>query len=310
MTLSIRDLEYLIAISETQSFSKAAEKCYVSQPTLSFQLKKLEEYYDIKIFERHHKKVLITSVGNELLNKAKEILSKCQQFDELAKSIKAPLSGNITIALIPTIGPYLLPHLLPKLNDNFPNLSCYFKVEKTQNSIELLASGKIDAALLALPLPKNIQNSQIKDIKLYFEPFYLACSKNHELIKKDIKNIDNQDIKKQKLMLLEEGHCLRDQSIDICNLIDKSNKLISQFQATCLESLRAIIATDQSHSSLMPKYACNTYPNIKYIPIKENNVGRNIHLCFRASDPRTKLMQSLSDYIISIEKSINNMFPK
>ena len=91
----IQFLEYLIAISETQSFSKAAKKCFVSQPTLSFQLKKLEEYYDIKIFERHHKKVIITSTGIELLNKAKEILSQCQQFDELAKSIKAPLAGNI-----------------------------------------------------------------------------------------------------------------------------------------------------------------------------------------------------------------------
>lgn len=310
MTLSIRDLEYLIAISETQSFSKAAEKCFVSQPTLSFQLKKLEDFYDIKIFERHHKKVIITSTGIELLNKAKEILSKCQQFDELAKSIKAPLAGNITIALIPTIGPYLLPHILPKLNKNFPDLTCYFRVEKTQQCLELLHSGKIDAAILALPLPKNNTNSQIKDIKLYFEQFYLACNKNHQLIKNNIKNIDNDCIKEQKLMLLEEGHCLRDQSIDICNLVDNNNKLISQFQATCLESLRAIIATDPSHASIMPKYACNTYPNIKYIPINENKVGRNIHICFRASDPRTKLMQSLSDYIISIERSINNMFPK
>lgn len=313
MTLSIRDLEYLIALSETQNFSKAAEKCFVSQPTLSHQLKKLEEYYDIKLFERHNKKVIITPTGITLINKAKDILSHCQQFDEIAKSIKSPLAGSITISLIPTIGPYLLPHILPKLKKKFPELTCYFKVEKTHNSLELLTSGKADMAILACPLPKNKLNMQIKDIPLYFEPFYIACNKNDELIKSDIKSITNNNIKNHKLMLLEEGNCLRDQSIDICNLLEnknQDNQIIAQFQATCLESLRAIIAVEQDTASIIPKYACTPYPNIKYLPFKEKHIGRGVHLCFRAGDTRVKLMQAMANYISSIESELRAKFPR
>ena len=292
MKISIRDLEYLIEVAKTKSFSKAAKSCFVSQPTLSYQLKKLESSYNIKIFERHPKKVIITQEGKLLINTAKEILLQCQKFEDIAKSISSPLSGTFTLGIIPTVGPYLLPKIINKLKNKFSDLTFYFEEAQTHKCIEQLVTGQIDACILAYPLAKEHKDSQIKSIELFFEPFYLACNnENHLQLKKEV---SVSSLKNEKVMLLADGHCLSEHTINACGF-SKSNN-VKSFRATSLETLRAMIASGDS-VAIIPKHACIPYKNLNYIPFDNKSIGRSVNLCFRKSDPRELLINKLVDVI-------------
>ncbi|MDQ8038897.1 MAG: LysR substrate-binding domain-containing protein [Rickettsiella sp.] len=233
--MNLRDLKYLIALADYRHFGKAAKACFVSQPTLSIQLNKLEEELGVILFERGQKRVILTSMGRLIVNQAKVVLAASSKLKQLAKSADDPFSVQLRLGLIPTLGPYLLPVILPIIKKALPKLALFLYEDKTDNLVEQLKEGKLDAIILALPIMEH--GLLIKP--LFKEPFFLVLPSNHLL--KHEKKVKLNDLNLDNLLLLEEGHCLREQALEICHrksaLKEKTN-----YRATSLETLRHMVA--------------------------------------------------------------------
>ena len=208
--MNLRDLHYLTTIAETLHFGRAAAACHVSQPTLSMQLKKLEETLGVALFERSNKRVMLTPAGHEIASKAREILQDVAQMKALAQSRRDPLAGRVTLGLFPTLAPYVLPHVMPALTRHFPSIEWRLIEEKTPVLEAQLQSGALDVALLAAPVALAGTTQHF----LFHEPFLLALGTSHPLARQ--KRIRRERMASTNLLLLEEGHCLRDQSLSYC----------------------------------------------------------------------------------------------
>src|SRR6188768_1773615 len=230
--LKLKDLRYLVAVADTRHFGRAAERSFVSQPTLSAQIKKLEEYLGVQLIERAPKRVALTAAGEEIV--------------ELAKGHRDPLAGRLKLALLPTIGPYLLPHVAAKLRKSLPRLELMLYVYQTDVMLEKLHSGEIDVGILALP----VQLDGLETYELYKEPFTVAMPAHHRLSGRSSIKVD--DLREETLLLLEDGHCLRDQALDICSGTDVHEK--QDFRATSLETLRQMVASGVG-ITLLPELA-------------------------------------------------------
>ena len=242
--MNIRDLQYLVALADHGHFGKAAEICFVSQPALSMQIKKLEENLGIKLLERTNKSVLLTEVGTAIAEQARQILNQVEEVRELAKSAKDPFSGELKIGIFPTLAPYLLPHIIQPLSKIFPKLSFYLIEEKTAILLEQLKHGKIHAAILALPVEEKVLSSSL----LFKEEFLLTVPHSHPFAKR--KSIEHEELDKKKILLLEEGHCMRHQILSFCQNINLHEA--KNFRATSLETLRHMVAAGAG-ITLMPK---------------------------------------------------------
>lgn len=282
--LNIRDLKYLIAIADYQHFGKAAEACFVSQPGLSMQIKKLEETLGVQLIERTNKYVLLTEVGQMIIEQARGVLSQVVTIQEIASQAKDPLSGTLRLGIIPTLGPYLLPYIAPQLSALFPKLSLYLVEDFTNNLLNKLTEGTLDAALLALPVSKD----DFMFSTLFEEEFYLAISTQHVLAKKKI--IHFSDLKDKTLLLLEEGHCLREQALNICYQTNASEAI--NFRATSLETLRCMVAANAG-ITLMPKLSCRKDDAVCYLPFAEPRPTRTIGLVWRVSTGKKILLENL-----------------
>jgi LysR family hydrogen peroxide-inducible transcriptional activator len=231
--MNLKDLKYLVALADTGHFGKAAARTFVSQPTLSAQLKKLEEYLGVKLVERQPKNVQLTDVGKQVVVRARRMLEEGDEIVALARSNTDPLAGKLKLALIPTIGPYLLPRIMPKIRKALPHLSLMLYEYQTEPLLKHLRDGEIDIGIMALPISQDGLESQ----KLYDEAFTVAIPNNHPLGEKS--TIKVQDLKGQTLLLLEDGHCLRDQALEICSRVDVHEA--EDFRATSLETLRQMV---------------------------------------------------------------------
>ncbi|WP_040953697.1 LysR substrate-binding domain-containing protein, partial [Coxiella burnetii] len=205
--MNIRDLKYLLAVADSAHFGKAAEKCFVSQPTLSAQLKKLEEELGVRLFERNNKRVLITPIGQIIAAQVRVILQEVEKLKVLAQNAQDPFAGVFHLGIIPTLGPYLLPIILEIFKKRLPKLNLVVYENKTENILHELQQGRLDAVILALPV--SAPNLVVQE--LFCEPFYVALPKHHPLAKK--KSVTLADLEKETLLLLEEGHCLREQAL-------------------------------------------------------------------------------------------------
>lgn len=273
--MNLRDLKYLVAVAEYRNFRKAAEACFISQPTLSMQLKKLEEYLQIQLIERDNRNVLLTSAGNQIVEKAKLILDLEKQIKDSAKSFQNPFEGDVRIGAFPTLAPYYFPKIMPKINKAFPKLKVYLFEEKTEILIDKLEQGKIDFAFLATPVHSSKLNHEV----VFKEKFLVAVSEKNELVKK--KFVKTSDIATQNLLLLEDGHCLREQALEFCslNLLTEN----ASFRATSLETLRQMVASNMG-ITLVPEIAAIETNGIKYLPLdKSIKAGREIGLYYRNS---------------------------
>ena len=291
--MNIRDLKYLAALSEHKHFGKAALSCFVSQPALSMQIKKLEETLDVQLIERHHKSVVLTDIGALLAERARALVIQAEEIKKIVQLSKDPASGELKIGVIPTIAPYLLPYIIPKLSKSFPKVEFYLIEEQTSLLIEKLNQGKIDAAFLALPLDEK----KYAVTKLYEEEFLLAVHKTHELAK--LKKIKLEHLKNRNFFLLEEGHCMRDSTLEICHRADVSEN--SHFRATSLETLRYMVIANAG-ITLMPKLACKKHAQLCYIPFETLKSSRHIALASRLTTPRKNLLTEISLQIKSILK--------
>ena len=212
--MNLRDLRYFVALADTGHFGKAAERCFVSQPTLSAQIKKLENYLGVQLIERQPRRVTLTEMGAKILPLARRMLQGSDEIVALARNEHDPLSGKLKVALIPTIGPYLLPLLMRKLRRKLPRLKLMLYEYQTQPLLDKLRAGDIELGILALPVPLDGLEART----LYQEPFTVAVPNTSDLAKKA--NVKVDDLSGETLLLLEDGHCLRDQALDVCGRIE------------------------------------------------------------------------------------------
>jgi LysR family hydrogen peroxide-inducible transcriptional activator len=235
-----------VALADTGHFGKAAERTFVSQPTLSAQLKKLEEYLGVKLVERQPKNVQLTEVGKQVVVRARRMLQEGDEIIALARSNTDPFSGKLKLALIPTIGPYLLPRVMQKIRKALPHLGLMLYEYQTESLLKRLRDGEIDVGIIALPAPLDGMDSRT----LYQEAFTVALPNNHPLAAKS--SIKVSDLKGQTLLLLEDGHCLRDQALEVCSRIDVREA--EDFRATSLETLRQMVVAGLG-ITLLPEMA-------------------------------------------------------
>jgi LysR family hydrogen peroxide-inducible transcriptional activator len=244
--VNLKDLKYLVALADTRHFGKAAERTFVSQPTLSAQLKKLEEYLGVKLVERRPKNVQLTEVGKQVVARARRMLSEGDEIVAVARNNADPFSGKLKVALIPTIGPYLLPRFMPKLRKALPHLSLMLYEYQTESLLARLRDGEIDLGIMALPASEDGIESRV----LYQEDFTVALPNNHPLGAKS--TVKLQDLKGHTLLLLEDGHCLRDQALEVCSRVDVHE--LEDFRATSLETLRQMVVAGLG-VTLLPELA-------------------------------------------------------
>jgi len=241
--MNLRDLKYLVALAEHRHFGRAAAACFVSQPTLSTQIRKLEEELGLPLVERAPRKVMLTPAGLDAAARARVIVAEVEQMKEAARRSRDPEAGAVRLGIFPTLGPYLLPHVIPRIRERFPQLELLLVEEKSDVLLARLREGKLDAALLALP----IIDDQLHAEFLFEEPFVLAVSAQNPLAARS--ELDVHELSAQRLLLLEDGHCLRDQALEVCRLFGANEK--SEFRATSLETLRQMVAADVG-MTLMP----------------------------------------------------------
>lgn len=233
MSITLKQLRYLVAVADNLHFGKAAEACFISQPALSEQIKLLEDNLGQSLVERNKQCVLITPLGHEIVNRARCILGEIEDITDIARAT-APLTSSLCLGIIPTIGPYVLPTILSQLRHAYPNLSLILQEEKTYRLLKGLCKGKIDLALLALPV--EIGDLMVEDIAE--EPFVLAMPAQHPLATK--KTVNESTLEGQEVLLLEDGHCLREHALSICQQMGAHEQ--TQVQASSLSTLAQMVA--------------------------------------------------------------------
>lgn len=290
--MNLRDLRYLVALADTRHFGKAALRCHVSQPTLSAQLKKLEEYLGVDLIERQPRRVALTPIGEQIVARARRIVDDSDALLTLARSQRNPLSGSLKLALIPTIGPYLLPLIAKQLRKQLPDLKLMLYEYQTEPLVQALRAGEIDMGVLALPIHADGVETQ----KLYEEEFVIALPKNHRLAERSTLKLD--DLSGDSLLLLEDGHCLRDQALEICSHADLDED--QDYRATSLETLRQMVAAGMG-VTLLPKLACSgpfaTNKSVLIKPFPKPAPTRTVGAIWRKSSTRIGAIKAISEVI-------------
>jgi LysR family transcriptional regulator, hydrogen peroxide-inducible genes activator len=246
MELKLKDLRYLVAVADLRHFGRAAARCFVSQPTLSAQLKKLEQDLGVQLIERAPNNVSLTPAGEEIVARARRILEASDEVVTLASSHRDPLAGRLRVALLPTIGPYLLPRVAPAIRRGLPRLQLRLYEYQTAPMLEKLHDGELDVGILALP----VELDGLESRELYREAFLVALPERHPLAAHETLRV--ADLKGATLLLLEDGHCLRDQALEVCSRVGVREQ--QDFRATSLETLRQMVATGAG-VTLLPELA-------------------------------------------------------
>ncbi|MBI0434701.1 LysR substrate-binding domain-containing protein [Roseomonas sp. KE0001] len=289
--LSLRDLEYAVVVEELRHFGQAADRCGVSQPTLSEQIRKLEAMLGVTLFERQARRVGVTPQGAVLLAQARAVMREARRLLDLAQEQASPLAGPLRLGAIATLGPYYLPMVLRAVRDRFPQLVLRLQEGRTAALVRALEQGELDAALVALP----VASAGLASEALFFEPFLLACPQGHPLQSRP--EVTLADLEGGGLLLLEEGHCLRDQALSLCGLPRADGE--ERF-ASSLEMLRHMIAAGEGFS-LLPKLAVQEGADLGGLiamrPLADARVGRSIGLVWRRTDPRRESYRELAAFL-------------
>lgn len=242
--MTLTQLNYILAVDRCRNFAQAAKECFVTQPTLSMQIQKLEDYLQIIIFDRSKSPVEPTPMGKKVLEYAQKVMKGAQELEELSKSLRGEVSGEFILAVIPTLAPYILPIFVQKFVAQYPEVELKIYEQQTDEIIRLLKDGKIDGAILATPL----EVKEIKEEHLFYEPFRIFFSPAHALLSK--KTIDEKDLNIQEAWLLKEGHCLRAQALQLCQVKKQSDNKHLFFEAGSLETLINMVKSSQGFTVL------------------------------------------------------------
>lgn len=294
--MNLRDLEYIVALDKTRHFGQASALCHVSQPTLSAQVKKLEDYLGVTIFERDNKNVMVTAQGRSIVEKAREIVEAADHLKDMARNMQAPEQRPLMLGAFPTLAPFLFPLAVPSLRRSFPKMQVFLTEEKTENLIRQLKDGNIDAALLALP----VREDGLEHAVLFTEPFYAALPADHPLAKQKI--VPLRELADEDLLLLEEGHCLSGQTMEVCAWVGAQK--FNTFRATSMETLRQMVGAGLG-VTLVPELAvpAQTQSDIIYRPISNTPVPeRTIGLFWRKTAPFQELYTKIAAEIAAAVK--------
>jgi LysR family hydrogen peroxide-inducible transcriptional activator len=292
MDLKLKDLRYLVAVADQRHFGRAAARCFVSQPTLSAQLKKLEDSLGVQLIERAPNNVCLTEAGEAIVARARRILEASDEMVTLARSQRDPLAGRLRVALLPTIGPYLLPRVAPAMRKALPRLELRLYEYQTAAMLAKLHAGEIDVGILALP----VEVDGLESRELYREAFMVALPEHHPLAARE--RVRLADLKGEQLLLLEEGHCLRDQALEVCSRVGVTDQ--QDFRATSLETLRQMVATGAGVTLLPELAGRGAYRNARGValrPFARPAPERHIGALWRKSSARRAAIDALCELI-------------
>lgn len=247
---TMKQLQYLVALADTQHFGRAAKRCYITQSTLSAGIRDLETALGTAVAERTNRQVLLTRTGRQIAERAKAILQQAEEVMEVARADLMPMTGELRLGVIPTIGPFLLPRILPALREKYPDLTIYLREEQTVPLLARLEEGELDIALIALPYDTRDLAVEI----VMEDEFLFACNRNHALAGRN--EVSPEALESAQLMLLEEGHCLRGHALDVCGR--GNSEIRSQFEASSLHTLVQMVAAGIG-ATLIPRLAVDAH---------------------------------------------------
>ncbi len=297
--MNLKDLKYFVTVAELKHFGRAAEACFVSQPTLSMQLKKLEETLGTPLLERQPRTVLLTAAGQAVLPIAQEILRLSEDIRTVAARMQDPGEGELRLGAFPTLAPYLFPHVVPALRERYPRLKLYLVEEKTETLIEQLAAGRLDTALLAEP----VEQPHFEHMHLFQEDFLLAAPANHPLAGQ--RRIRSEALQSEALLLLTEGHCLRDQALEFCSLSGTRER--EEFRATSLETLRQMVASGMG-ITLLPELTVRppvqNPDGLVLVPFESPAPNRRIALYWRRQSPLAPWLRQLGGHMLQAVRAL------
>jgi LysR family hydrogen peroxide-inducible transcriptional activator len=309
--MTLTELKYIVAVARERHFGKAAEACFVSQPTLSVAIKKLEEELDVKLFERSANEVTVTPLGGEIVRQAQSVLEQAAQIKELAKRGTDPLAGALTLGVIYTIGPYLLPDLVRQSIKHTPQMPLMLQENFTVKLLEMLRTGEIDCAILAEPFP----DAGLASAPLYDEPFLAAVPANHALAAKS--SVTTEELKQESMLLLGSGHCFRDHVLEVCPEFARFSSNVEgirrSFEGSSLETIKHMVAAGmgvtlvprlsvpQEALAAKPKAKRHEDAYVKYLPFAGDAPTRRVVLVWRRSFPRYEAIAALRNAIYACE---------
>ncbi len=292
--MNLRDLRYIAALADFGHFGRAAEACHVSQPTLSGQILKLEDELEVAIFERAGRAIRPTAAGAEILVHARRAIAAADEITAIAKASRDPLAGPLHLGIIPTLCPYLMPLVFPRLAEELPAMPLILHEDLTERLVEAVSAGALDAAIIASEPPSQGFASQ----PLFDELFWLALPANHRLAKK--KAIDTADIDPHSLLLLTDGHCLRDQALSLCGAADLASNVAADMRAASLETLMQMAAAGYGMTLLPALALAQQRPlpkNLVIRRLKDPAMKRQIRLISRAKYPRRAAVEALGKVV-------------
>ncbi|MEK9803504.1 MAG: hydrogen peroxide-inducible genes activator [Curvibacter sp.] len=299
--MTLTELKYIVAVAREKHFGRAAEACYVSQPTLSVAVKKIEEELDVKLFERSANEVTVTPLGEEIVRQAQAVLEQAAAIKEIAKRGKDPLSGPLKLGVIYTIGPYLLPDLVRQMITHSPQMPLMLQENFTVKLLEMLRTGEIDAAILAEPFP----DAGLAVAPLYDEPFYAAVPHSHPLAQHE--SISSEELKKETMLLLGTGHCFRDHVLEVCpefaRFSSNAEGIRKSFEGSSLETIKHMVAAGMGVTLVprlsVPKVALQARAKgraahsdegfVRYLPFSGEPPTRRVVLVWRRSFTRNAI---------------------
>ena len=292
INFTLTDLRYLVALAEEQHFAKAAQKCFISQPTLSIAIKKLEENLGLSIFERENHRVITTPAGNELITQAHKILREAQNLAEIAESNQNPYKQPLKIGAILTIGPYLFPQLIQQIMVSSPKLQLVVEESYTDQLLDKLLQGEVDVILLAT----KVNHPELEQIDLFEDKLSLICSNKHKLAK--LKKITKAQMESETFLLLGTGNCFRDQVLQVCpSCSSHNNQLASLISASSLETIKYMVAMNIGISILPEIAQKNLTPDICVKPFSGEPPSRTISLVYRKNFARTNLLDTITQIL-------------
>jgi LysR family hydrogen peroxide-inducible transcriptional activator len=311
--MTLTELKYIVAVARERHFGKAADACYVSQPTLSVAVKKLEEELDVKLFERSANEVTVTPLGEEIVRQAQSVLEQAANIKDIAKRGKDPLAGALKLGVIYTIAPYLLPDLVRQVITRSPQMPLILQENFTVKLLEMLRSGEIDCAILAEPFP----DTGLATAPLYDEPFFAAVPMNHPLA--ELESVSAEQLKSETMLLLGNGHCFRDHVLEVCpefaRFSSNAEGIRKSFEGSSLETIKHMVAAGMGITLVprlsVPREALESKKRrqedayVKYLPVTDAHGAapptRRVVLAWRRSFTRYEAIAALRNAIYACE---------
>ena len=294
--MTLTELRYIVAVARERHFGRAAEACFVSQPTLSVAIKKLEEELDVKLFERGSNEVSVTPLGGDIVRQAQTVIEQAAGIKEIARRGKDPVSGPLRLGVIYTIGPYLLPDLVRQAIDLVPRMPLMLQENFTVKLLDMLRTGELDAAIMAEPFP----DTGLAIAPLYDEPFVVACPATHPLARRE--SVSSEELKKETMLLLGTGHCFRDHVLEVCpefaRFSSDAEGIRKSFEGSSLETIKYMVASGMG-VTVVPQLSVPAEPDkhVTYVPFAPPVPTRRVVLAWRRTFTRYEAIAALRNAI-------------